>query len=915
MTRATNPAQLYTDAPELHSNLILGALQLLCWLCFHPAAWRNHLIKIDPGLPPNFVLTELSPQQWRNPNLRRLLLQGYIVLPLLAGLLAAPILWVVAGSGESIAFGALVGAILGIGASLTSSIVIGMAAGLVVGLGVTLVGGVAVGIENSLINDLINISTVQVAVRTSVFGVLFGAISGLMGHVISSLARRKQTYALVRQMSGILVGVLFGGIILYFGRRQLSQNEINLMMGLAVGLITGLIIWWQRGLAPGLAVGLPVSLSLILVFLIKDKALFAARSDTLLAVVMFLALATVPYLLAEAVAGSRAGSIAAALGGGGGWITSFIAASRVNPWPMLALNLVSILLGLTATLWGPVLRYPFMTVWNIFLYRADGRPGHHRASWLRWHSAFWDEYQRLPLFGLEDHLLRVAKRNPTEAQAAIKYLATSRQRWAAQAAQIELEARGLESCADAEAIGQIHTSLSAGELTGPASALLRSFSRISQDVLAALYQESTYNQRLSLIAIEDRLDALLRELTRSSERYALRFLPIASRWRELVAERVRTLAAAAELRQEIESPYVIGVPLTEQQEIFVGRTETSLRIEQLLTDGRHPPLLLYGQRRIGKTSLLNNLGRLLPSTIVPLFVDLQGPTSRASDHAGFLYNLARGMNRSAQRHRALALPPLSRRETLGSDPFTGFDEWLDQVETVLGQSTALLALDEFETLEPPINEGKFSEAAILGMFRHLIQHRPRFKVLLTGSHSLDELGRWASYLINVQMIHISYLSETEARQLIEQPVRDFALRYEPEASQRVLTLTRGHPFLVQLLCAEIVTFKNEQDRATRRLARLQDVEAIVPRALRHGGFFFADIQHNRVDAAGLALLRFLAAQGEGVAASRDRLASHLKYPADLDHTLAWLTRRELIELTNKGYCFQVELIRRWFAPA
>ena len=46
---------------------------------------------------------------------------------------------------------------------------------------------------------------------------------------------------------------------------------------------------------------------------------------------------------------------------------------------------------------------------------------------------------------------------------------------------------------------------------------------------------------------------------------------------------------------------------------------------------------------LGKTSLLNNLGRLLPSTIVPLFIDLQGPASRASDHAGLLYNLARAM--------------------------------------------------------------------------------------------------------------------------------------------------------------------------------------------------------------------------------------------------------------------------------
>jgi hypothetical protein len=63
---------------------------------------------------------------------------------------------------------------------------------------------------------------------------------------------------------------------------------------------------------------------------------------------------------------------------------------------------------------------------------------------------------------------------------------------------------------------------------------------------------------------------------------------------------------------------------------------------------RHrPPLLLHVQRRLGKSSLLNNLGQLLSSAIIPLFVDLQGPSSRASDHTAFPYSVARGMSNTA----------------------------------------------------------------------------------------------------------------------------------------------------------------------------------------------------------------------------------------------------------------------------
>ena len=264
---------------------------------------------------------------------------------------------------------------------------------------------------------------------------------------------------------------------------------------------------------------------------------------------------------------------------------------------------------------------------------------------------------------------------------------------------------------------------------------------------------------------------------------------------------------------------------------------------------------------------------------------------------------------SAKRQSALTLPSLDR-ETLQDDPFTRFDEWLDKVEAALQENIALLALDEFEALDDAIRKGRFDEEDVLGMLRHLIQHRPRFKVMLAGSHTIEEFQRWASYLINVQVVHISYLKKPEARQLIEQPVEGFTLRYEPNAVERVLQLTRCHPFLVQLLCAEIVALKNEQDPSIRRLATLADVEAAIPEALSVGSFFFADIQSNQVDAAGLAILQFLAAQGEGGIVSRTTILQ--EFPDSCD-AVALLLQRELIEEVGDGYCFQVELMRRWFA--
>jgi len=183
--------------------------------------------------------------------------------------------------------------------------------------------------------------------------------------------------------------------------------------------------------------------------------------------------------------------------------------------------------------------------------------------------------------------------------------------------------------------------------------------------------------------------------------------------------------------------------------------------------------------------------------------------------------------------------------------------------------------------------------------------------LLAGSHTLEEFQRWASYLVNVRVVKIGYLEEGEARQLIEHPVKGFLLRYEPDASRRVLALTRGHPFLVQLLCSQVVELKNEHPLAERCLVTLADVEAAVPRAMGSGEFFFADIQENQVDRTGLALLHFVAKHGEGAVISQDVLVG--RFLGELDEVVALLRRRDLIEAVDNGYRFQVELIRRWFS--
>ena len=888
MTSQNVPPNAYTDSPEQHPNLILGSLQLLFWIFFRPSALLNHAEGIDRDLNSNSARRRHL--QWDSPKLWRFRLQTYLVLPLLISLLLGLVLWILGPFIQNTIFRVAIAFAFGL--ALFISVQLGNNKTLYVAFNVLGIGAITIALVAPFGWKVLFGVGVALPLMFSILYMVWGGFRYITSNGAEDAGQGKEILtnsAIALAISFLLFCTAIISLLLYprivYAQTPIIEVVVHYMkvlfgVGVALALMPliygGFVYLVDPVKGPEIGKKIIINSVIAIIFF-----LFC---------ILIISLVLYPIMYA------------------------------LTPITEVAVHYMAEIVGfsvaLILNLWLPVVLYPFLIIWNTLLYQIDKGRTATKPSFLRWHSAFWDERQRLPLQGLDQHVLLVMERNPEEGKAALNYLSTSRQRWAAQAVKIELDARELERCTDVAAIGNAYRNLVFGELNSPVSSFLSSFSRISEDVEAVLNQNSSYNQRLALSAVAERLNGLIPELTRSGDKYAVRFRPIAYSWYEIVTDYVRELAEVVELRQEIDNPYIIGVPLTEQQEIFVkpvdlSGTYISTRIEQLLLDRRRPPLLLYGQRRMGKTSLLNNLGRLLPSTIIPMFVDLQGPVSSASDSAGFLYNIARSMADSAKRQSALTLPSL-KRETLQDDPFTRFDEWLKEVEKALQQNIALLAFDEFEALDNAITKGRFDEEDVLGMLRHLIQHRPRFKVLLAGSHTIEEFQRWASYLINVQVVHISYLKEPEARQLIEQPVKDFTLRYELNAVDLVLQLTRCHPFLIQLLCAEIIALKNEQDPSIRRLATLADVEAAIPDALSVGSFFFADIQSNQADAAGLAILQFLAARGEGATVSLQTILQQFPHKSD---ALNLLLQRELIEEVSEGYRFQVELIRRWFASS
>lgn len=95
---------------------------------------------------------------------------------------------------------------------------------------------------------------------------------------------------------------------------------------------------------------------------------------------------------------------------------------------------------------------------------------------------------------------------------------------------------------------------------------------------------------------------------------------------------------------KVLNPYIAGVPVTESS-MFFGRQDVFDLIERSLA-GKYVDhiLIIHGQRRVGKTSVLNQIPNHLSNRYIQVYFDLQGRAQATLDR--FLLWMARHILRT-----------------------------------------------------------------------------------------------------------------------------------------------------------------------------------------------------------------------------------------------------------------------------
>ena len=278
----------------------------------------------------------------------------------------------------------------------------------------------------------------------------------------------------------------------------------------------------------------------------------------------------------------------------------------------------------------------------------------------------------------------------------------------------------------------------------------------------------------------------------------------------------------------IPNPYSTGTP-TYTSELFYGREIDMAFLEDNLTRDVKSVIVLYGQRRSGKTSLLV---QLMNSTVlgehIPVLLDMQAVSYHATIK-NFLRRVAHAIEQAMRRKGIPITAP--KPADFEIDPIYAFEVFLDEIEVRLVERKLILLIDEFEVLEEQVTKGQL-QPEIFEYLRDIVQHRQNINFLFSGTHKITEYTKWyRSVFFNIAVHYrLSRLTPRGAEDLIQKPVAEY-LEYEPLTIEKICRLTADQPYLIHLMCRAIVDYRNARNK---NYVTINDVNVVQGEVMETG---------------------------------------------------------------------------------
>ncbi len=249
----------------------------------------------------------------------------------------------------------------------------------------------------------------------------------------------------------------------------------------------------------------------------------------------------------------------------------------------------------------------------------------------------------------------------------------------------------------------------------------------------------------------------------------------------------------------VVSPYVTSGPVPTN--MFFGREH---ELKTIMRTVRDTNFAIIGGRKIGKTSVLARVHRLLQEVpeFAPLYLDCQAVRSD-TDFFEAIYALW--------------------RTPLPSPTPEGFRRMMTDMIAKTPNHAIVLLFDEIDgLLQFDVNRGE----QLFRIFRALAQEN-QVRFIFCGEKVLSAALRNPRLVFFnfCNVLPLTYLTPQEACRVVIEPMQEMGIALEDDGdlAEHIVSLTSGHPNIVQYLCQKLIERVNLRHE---RYIRRADVDAL-----------------------------------------------------------------------------------------
>lgn len=277
-----------------------------------------------------------------------------------------------------------------------------------------------------------------------------------------------------------------------------------------------------------------------------------------------------------------------------------------------------------------------------------------------------------------------------------------------------------------------------------------------------------------------------------------------------------------------------GEELDADSDMFYGRESIIASILEAIVANRKNQIAIYGQKRSGKSSLLNKImGKLESDVDNSVFCgkfNLQGLSDNEPNPTMWiLKEIATALTRGIRKKgiKSITQSTISNYFCKEQDPFNALRDFIEHLNNMdeIKNSHFVVFIDEFTYLYQLIKEGKLGKDFMRRWIALVETPGINFQTIVAAQDTLPHFmneSYASNYFNKFSKEPLAYLTKEESLQLIKDPIQNVI--FLNHTDELIYEYTSGSAFFTQIFCTRLVDYLNLK---TTHIVGKEDIENVA----------------------------------------------------------------------------------------